>query len=116
MPIINVSRKEISCKLVYYGPGLSGKTTNLEVVHQRAPKSKVGELTSIATQGDRTLFFDYMPLELGTVGGLTTKFQLYTVPGQPCYDAKGLTRMYDHLTTVSRYMNQLGWGNYANDH
>ncbi len=84
---INFAKREINCKLVYYGPGLSGKTTNLEVVHKKAPASKKGELTSIATEGDRTLFFDYMPLELGTVGGMKTKFQLYTVPGQVYYNA-----------------------------
>lgn len=84
---INFAKREINCKLVYYGPGLSGKTTNLEVVHKKAPASKKGELTSIATEGDRTLFFDYMPLELGKVGGMNTKFQLYTVPGQVYYNA-----------------------------
>ena len=87
MAFINYSAREINCKLVYYGPGLSGKTTNLEVVHKKAPASKKGELTSIATEGDRTLFFDYMPLELGKVGGMNTKFQLYTVPGQVYYNA-----------------------------
>jgi mutual gliding-motility protein MglA len=84
---INFAKREINCKLVFYGPGLSGKTTNLEVVHKKAPASKKGELTSIATEGDRTLFFDYMPLELGKVGGMNTKFQLYTVPGQVYYNA-----------------------------
>ncbi len=84
---INFAKREINCKLVYYGPGLSGKTTNLEVVHKKAPAAKRGDLTSIATEGDRTLFFDYMPLELGKVGGMNTKFQLYTVPGQVYYNA-----------------------------
>ena len=81
---INFSLKEVNCKVVYYGPGLSGKTTNLEIVHQKAPSASTGELTSIATEGDRTLFFDFLPLNLGQVAGMKTKFQIYTVPGQ-CY-------------------------------
>ncbi|RME72185.1 MAG: GTPase [Planctomycetota bacterium] len=84
---INFARKEVNCKIVYYGCGLSGKTTNLEVVHEKAPSDRKGELTSIATEGDRTLFFDFMPLDLGKVGGMSTKFQLYTVPGQVYYNA-----------------------------
>lgn len=84
---INFALKEVNCKLVYYGPGLSGKTTNLEVVHSKAPTSNVGELTSIATEGDRTLFFDFLPLNLGPVAGMTTKFQIYTVPGQVYYNS-----------------------------
>lgn len=82
---INYAKKEISCKLVYYGPGMSGKTTNLEVIHQKVPDENKGEMTSIATEGDRTLFFDFLPLDLGQVRGMTTKFQLYTVPGQIYY-------------------------------
>ena len=82
---INFARKEVSCKLVYYGPGMSGKTTNLEVVHQKVPKTNKGDLVAIATEGDRTLFFDFLPLDLGTVRGMKTKFQLYTVPGQVYY-------------------------------
>ena len=84
---INFALKEVNCKVVYYGPGLSGKTTNLEVVHSKAPRSNVGELTSIATEGDRTLFFDFLPLNLGPVAGMTTKFQIYTVPGQVYYNS-----------------------------
>ncbi|MEE2887417.1 MAG: hypothetical protein VX951_08300, partial [Planctomycetota bacterium] len=76
---INFARKEVNCKIVFYGPGMSGKTTNLEIVHQKAPDANKGELTSISTDGDRTLFFDFMPLDLGTVAGMRTKFQLYTV-------------------------------------
>lgn len=87
MVTINIAKREISVKLVYYGPGLSGKTTNLEFIHKKAPSGKTGELTTIATESDRTLFFDYMPLRLGKIGGLTTKFQLYTVPGQAYYNA-----------------------------
>ncbi len=84
---INFAQKTVNVKIVYYGPGMSGKTTNLEVVHQRAPSSNRGELTSISTDGDRTLFFDYMPLDLGTVAGMRTCFQVYTVPGQVYYNS-----------------------------
>ena len=84
---INFALKEVNCKIVYYGPGLSGKTTNLEVVHQKAPDTSVGDLTSIATEGDRTLFFDFLPLNLGQVAGMKTKFQIYTVPGQVYYNS-----------------------------
>jgi signal recognition particle receptor subunit beta len=79
--------KEVNCKIVFYGPGMSGKTTNLEIIHQKAPEENKGELTSISTDGDRTLFFDFMPLDLGTVAGMRTKFQLYTVPGQVYYNS-----------------------------
>lgn len=84
---INYGKREISCKLVYYGPGMSGKTTNLEIIHQKVPDQNKGEMTSIATEGDRTLFFDFLPLDLGNVRGMTTKFQLYTVPGQVYYSS-----------------------------
>ncbi|MCE9636508.1 MAG: GTPase domain-containing protein [Planctomycetes bacterium] len=84
---INFALREVNCKIVYYGPGMSGKTTNLEIVHKKAPESNKGELTSIATEGDRTLFFDFMPLDLGTIAGMRTRFQLYTVPGQVYYNS-----------------------------
>ena len=84
---INFALKQVNAKVVYYGPGMSGKTTNLEVVHQRAPQENRGELTSISTDGDRTLFFDFMPLDLGTVAGMKTCFQIYTVPGQVYYNS-----------------------------
>lgn len=84
---INFALKEVNCKVVYYGPGMSGKTTNLEIVYKKAPEQHRGELTSISTDGDRTLFFDYMPLDLGTIAGMRTKFQLYTVPGQVYYNS-----------------------------
>ena len=84
---INFALREVNCKIVYYGPGLSGKTTNLEIIHAKAPGEHRGELTSIATEGDRTLFFDFLPLDLGEVRGFKTKFQLYTVPGQVYYNA-----------------------------
>ncbi len=84
---INFAQRSVNVKIVYYGPGMSGKTTNLEIVHQRAPEANRGELTSISTDGDRTLFFDFMPLDLGTVAGMRTLFQLYTVPGQVYYNS-----------------------------
>lgn len=84
---INFAQRQVNAKVVYYGPGMSGKTTNLEVVHQRAPSGNRGDLTSISTDGDRTLFFDFMPLDLGTVAGMRTCFQIYTVPGQVYYNS-----------------------------
>src|SRR5882672_4596317 len=84
---INFAQKQVNAKIVFYGPGMSGKTTNLEIVHQRAPAPNRGELTSISTDGDRTLFFDFMPLDLGTIAGMRTRFQLYTVPGQVYYNS-----------------------------
>ena len=87
MTFINYASREINCKIVYYGPGLCGKTTNLQHIYDStAPKAK-GKLISLATETDRTLFFDFMPLELGTVRGFKTRFHLYTVPGQVYYDA-----------------------------
>ncbi|MFM7280835.1 MAG: GTP-binding protein, partial [Planctomycetia bacterium] len=84
---INFAQKQVNAKIVFYGPGMSGKTTNLEIIHQRAPTPNKGELTSISTDGDRTLFFDFMPLDLGTVAGMRTCFQIYTVPGQVYYNS-----------------------------
>ncbi len=84
---INFAQRQVNAKIVYYGPGMSGKTTNLEIVHQRAPAPNRGDLTSISTDGDRTLFFDFMPLDLGTVAGMRTCFQIYTVPGQVYYNS-----------------------------
>lgn len=85
MPLVNFTAREITCKLVYYGPGRSGKTTNLQYIHGRVPAGRRGAMVSLATHGDRTLFFDFLPLDLGTISGFTTRFQLYTVPGQVYY-------------------------------
>ena len=85
MSFINFAAREINCKLVYYGAGLGGKTTNLEKVFEMAPNK--GKMISLATESDRTLFFDFLPLDLGTVRGFKTRFHLYTVPGQVFYDA-----------------------------
>lgn len=87
MPSINYAFKEITCKIVYYGPGAGGKTTNLQYVHGNVPSKHRGDLVSLATEQDRTLFFDFLPLDIGDVKGFKTKFQLYTVPGQVYYNA-----------------------------
>ncbi|MCF0215143.1 MAG: GTPase domain-containing protein [Fibrobacteraceae bacterium] len=87
MSSINFATHEISCKVVYYGPGLSGKTTNLQVIHQKMPQDKRTDMVSLATEGDRTLFFDFLPLNLGDIKGFKTRFQLYTVPGQVYYNS-----------------------------
>src|SRR5438034_9438163 len=75
------------CKIVYYGPGRSGKTTNLHYIYGRVPDSRRGRMVSLATQTDRTLFFDFLPIDLGQISGFNTRFQLYTVPGQVSYNA-----------------------------
>jgi hypothetical protein len=85
MALINHRAREIHFKIVYYGPGLGGKTTNLQFLHERLPEERRGRLISIATDHDRTLFFDFMPVDLGQVNGFTTRFHLYTVPGQVYY-------------------------------
>ena len=87
MSFINYSSREINCKIVYYGPGLCGKTTNLQYIYEKTNPSSKGKLISLATETDRTLFFDFLPLDLGTVRGFKTRFHLYTVPGQVFYDA-----------------------------
>ncbi len=87
MTFINYASREINCKIVYYGPGLGGKTTNLQYIYDTTAPQAKGKLISLATETDRTLFFDFLPLELGTVRGFKTRFHLYTVPGQVFYDA-----------------------------
>jgi signal recognition particle receptor subunit beta len=87
VPLVNYVTREITCKIVYYGPGRSGKTTNLRHVHDRLPPGRAGQMVSLATEGDRTLFFDFLPVDLGVVANFTTRFQLYTVPGQSYYAA-----------------------------
>lgn len=87
MSLINYASREINCKIVYYGPGLGGKTTNIKYVYKQIDPSARGKLVSLATEADRTLFFDFLPLDLGQVQGFKTRFHLYTVPGQVHYDA-----------------------------
>ena len=87
MSLVNFTAREITCKIVYYGPGRSGKTTNLHYVYGRVPEARRGRMVSLATQTDRTLFFDFLPIDLGQISGFATRFQLYTVPGQVYYNA-----------------------------
>ena len=87
MTFINYAAREINCKIVYYGPGLGGKTTNLKWIYGKSNPTSRGKLISLATETDRTFFFDFLPLDLGTIRGFKTRFHLYTVPGQVFYDA-----------------------------
>lgn len=87
MVSINYSAREVCCKIVYYGPGLSGKTTNLQYIHSKVPQNTRGKLISLATEADRTLYFDFLPINIGTINDFQAKFQLYTVPGQVYYNA-----------------------------
>jgi signal recognition particle receptor subunit beta len=87
MSFINYMAREINCKIVYYGPGLCGKTTNLQYIYERTNPDAKGKMISLATETDRTLFFDFLPLALGEIRGFKTRFHLYTVPGQVFYDA-----------------------------
>src|SRR5258705_4047670 len=87
MVLFNYSTKELTAKVVYYGPGLCGKTTNLQWIHEKTPIKNKGKMLSLATETDRTLFFDFLPIELGSIRGMKTRIQLYTVPGQVFYNA-----------------------------
>ena len=87
MTFINYAAREINCKIVYYGPGLCGKTTNIQFIYDKTGTAAKGKLISLATESERTLFFDFLPIELGTIRGFRTRFHLYTVPGQVFYDA-----------------------------
>lgn len=103
MSLINYSSREINCKIVYYGPGLCGKTTNIQYVYNKVDPATKGKLITLATEMDRTLFFDFLPLELGQVKGFKTRFHLYTVPGQVYYDAsrKLILRGVDGIVFVA---------------
>jgi mutual gliding-motility protein MglA len=100
---INYAAREINCKLVYYGPGLGGKTTNLQHIYTRVDPGAKGKLISLASETERTLFFDFLPLELGSIRGFKTRFHLYTVPGQIFYDAsrKLILRRADGVVFVA---------------
>ena len=87
MSFINFAAREINCKIVYYGAGLGGKTTNLQFIYEKTAEQQKGKMISLATETERTLFFDFLPLDLGTVRGFKTRIHLYTVPGQVFYDA-----------------------------
>ncbi|RTG98983.1 MULTISPECIES: GTP-binding protein [Thermus] len=103
MSTINFANREINFKIVYYGPGLSGKTTNLKWIYSRIPEGRKGEMVSLATEDERTLFFDFLPLDLGEVKGFKTRFHLYTVPGQVFYNAsrKLILRGVDGIVFVA---------------
>jgi signal recognition particle receptor subunit beta len=103
MTFINYAAREINCKIVYYGPGLCGKTTNLQWIYDKTNPQAKGKLISLATETDCTLFFDFLPLDLGTVRGFKTRFHLYTVPGQVFYDAsrKLILRGVDGIVFVA---------------
>ena len=103
MSLINYATQEISCKVVYYGPGLGGKTTNIRYVYNRLRPESKGKLISLATEMDRTLFFDFLPLDLGSIKGFRVRFHLYTVPGQVYYDAsrKLILRGVDGIVFVA---------------
>ena len=103
MTFINYAVREINCKIVYYGPGLGGKTTNLQHIYDRTNASSRGRLISLATETERTLFFDFLPLELGEIRGFKARFHLYTVPGQVFYDAsrKLILRGVDGIVFVA---------------
>jgi len=103
MSFINYSSREINCKIVYYGPGLCGKTTNLQYIYNKTNPEAKGKMISLATETERTLFFDFLPLDLGSVRGFKTRIHLYTVPGQVFYDAsrKLILRGVDGIVFVA---------------
>ena len=103
MSFINFAAREINCKIVYYGPGLGGKTTNLQHIFEKTGEQQKGKMISLATETERTLFFDFLPLDLGTVRGFKTRIHLYTVPGQVFYDAsrKLILRGVDGIVFVA---------------
>jgi mutual gliding-motility protein MglA len=103
LSFINFAAREINCKIVYYGAGLGGKTTNLQFIYQKTAEQQKGKMISLATETERTLFFDFLPLDLGTVRGFKTRMHLYTVPGQVFYDAsrKLILRGVDGIVFVA---------------
>src|SRR5713101_7348996 len=103
LSFINFAAREINCKIVYYGAGLGGKTTNLQFIYQKTAEQQKGKMISLATETDRTLFFDFLPLDLGSVRGFKTRIHLYTVPGQVFYDAsrKLILRGVDGIVFVA---------------
>ncbi|MGD0567819.1 MAG: ADP-ribosylation factor-like protein [Candidatus Sulfotelmatobacter sp.] len=108
MSFINFAAREINCKIVYYGAGLGGKTTNLQVIYQKTAEQQKGKMISLATETERTLFFDFLPLDLGSVRGFKTRIHLYTVPGQVFYDAsrKLILRGVDGIVFVADSQEQ----------
>jgi signal recognition particle receptor subunit beta len=108
LSFINFAAREINCKIVYYGAGLGGKTTNLQTIYQKTSDQQKGKMISLATETERTLFFDFLPLDLGTVRGFKTRIHLYTVPGQVFYDAsrKLILRGVDGIVFVADSQEQ----------
>ena len=108
LSFINFAAREINCKIVYYGAGLGGKTTNLQVIYQKTAEQQKGKMISLATETERTLFFDFLPLDLGSVRGFKTRINLYTVPGQVFYDAnrKLILRGVDGIVFVADSQEQ----------
>ena len=108
LSFINFAAREINCKIVYYGAGLGGKTTNLQVIYQKTADQQKGKMISLATETERTLFFDFLPLDLGSVRGFKTRIHLYTVPGQVIYDAsrKLILRGVDGIVFVADSQEQ----------
>jgi mutual gliding-motility protein MglA len=108
LSFINFAAREINCKIVYYGAGLGGKTTNLQVIYQKTADQQKGKMSSLATETERTLFFDFLPLDLGSVRGFKTRIHLYTVPGQVFYDAsrKLILRGVDGIVFVADSQEQ----------
>lgn len=113
MSMINYASREINCKVVYYGTGLGGKTTNLEHIYSRVNPEAKGKMISLATETDRTLFFDFLPIDLGEVRGFKTRFHLYTVPGQVYYNAsrKLILRGVDGIVFVADSQRDRGEAN-----
>lgn len=103
MSFVNYHTKEINCKIVYYGPGLGGKTTNIQYIYQKTSAQNKGQMVTLNTENERTLFFDFLPLDLGEIRGFKTRFHLYTVPGQVFYEAsrKLILRGVDGLVFVA---------------
>lgn len=103
MSFVNYQKKEINCKIVYYGPGLGGKTTNIQYIYRKTNSTSKSEVVSLSTENERTLFFDFLPLDLGEIRGFKTRFHLYTVPGQVFYEAsrKLVLRGVDGLIFVA---------------
>lgn len=103
MSFVNYHTKEINCKIVYYGPGLGGKTTNIQYVYQKTASNNKGDMVTLNTENERTLFFDFLPLDLGSIRGFKTRFHLYTVPGQVFYEAsrKLILRGVDGIVFVA---------------
>jgi len=108
LSFINFAAREINCKIVYYGAGLGGKTTNLQLIYQKTADQQKGKMISLATETERTLFFDFLPLDLGSVRGFKTRIHLYTVPGQVFYDAsrKLILRGVDGIVFVADSQEQ----------